>query len=239
MKHPLASLVMATRNRREQLARTIQSLREMAYPGLEIIAVDDGSTDGTLDLLRENSDFMTVSTTGRVGPFSLNGSKALNLGHWLARADVVLEQGGEVAHLTDCLTPLLAACQPGVAAFARVLNGTAEELGILQGDARAGLLPLADDVQMADVLTDWSKERVPKVGPRQTQLYCGLERPAPLFFLGAIHRADFAAVGGYDESKGLAYRNNDGDMAAALMGRRVKFHFSGNALAFHQRHPKC
>jgi hypothetical protein len=85
---------------------------------------------------------------------------------------------------------------------------------------------------------DWSKGIAPRVGRHRIRLYCGLERLAPLLFLGAIHKTDWDEVGGYDENLGPKFRNNDGDLAARLMTRGVLFKFLGNAIAFHQEHPK-
>jgi glycosyltransferase involved in cell wall biosynthesis len=43
----LVSVVIPTRNRRDRLARAIETAKAQTWPNLEIIVVDDGSTDGT------------------------------------------------------------------------------------------------------------------------------------------------------------------------------------------------
>jgi glycosyltransferase involved in cell wall biosynthesis len=48
---PKASVVIPTYNRRDLLDRAIASVRAQTMSDFEIIVVDDGSTDGTLDLL--------------------------------------------------------------------------------------------------------------------------------------------------------------------------------------------
>ena len=48
---PLVSAIIVTHNRKYSLARTINSLLESSYKNLEIIVVDDASTDGTYDYL--------------------------------------------------------------------------------------------------------------------------------------------------------------------------------------------
>jgi glycosyltransferase involved in cell wall biosynthesis len=44
---PLISVIIPTKNRREILIRNLERLHECTYKNLEVIVVDDGSTDGT------------------------------------------------------------------------------------------------------------------------------------------------------------------------------------------------
>jgi GT2 family glycosyltransferase len=53
MEQPLISFVILTRNRREQVARAIESVLRQEYPQKEVVVVDNGSTDGTVECLRE------------------------------------------------------------------------------------------------------------------------------------------------------------------------------------------
>lgn len=56
---PSAAVVTVVRNARDTLQRTIDSVRAQAYPAIEYIIVDGGSTDGTIDLIRANEDVVT------------------------------------------------------------------------------------------------------------------------------------------------------------------------------------
>lgn len=47
------TLVTAVLNRREFLRQALQSARDQAYPDLQHIVIDGGSTDGTLDVIRD------------------------------------------------------------------------------------------------------------------------------------------------------------------------------------------
>ena len=50
---PSVSIVLATYNRSDRLPLAMDSLLEQDYPDLELLVMDDGSTDGTPELLRE------------------------------------------------------------------------------------------------------------------------------------------------------------------------------------------
>jgi len=50
---PLVSVVIPTHNRRDLLAEAVASVREQTYDPIEIIVIDDGSGDGTAEMIRE------------------------------------------------------------------------------------------------------------------------------------------------------------------------------------------
>src|SRR5438132_5213889 len=47
------SVIIACFNERETIEQVVRAVRESALQDLEIIVVDDGSTDGTVEVLRE------------------------------------------------------------------------------------------------------------------------------------------------------------------------------------------
>jgi biofilm PGA synthesis N-glycosyltransferase PgaC len=51
--YPFVSIIVPAYNESEVIAASLSSLLELRYPYYEIIAVDDGSTDGTYDKMRE------------------------------------------------------------------------------------------------------------------------------------------------------------------------------------------
>ena len=50
-KLPLVSIVMATYNRAGTIERAVNSVLGQTYPFIELIIVDDGSVDNTLEIL--------------------------------------------------------------------------------------------------------------------------------------------------------------------------------------------
>ena len=57
----IISVIIPAYNVEEYLERTLNSVREQTYRDLEIIIVDDGSTDGSADICEEatHSSFVT------------------------------------------------------------------------------------------------------------------------------------------------------------------------------------
>ena len=50
---PLISIGVSTYNRKDYLAKSLDSLLAQTYPNCQIVVVDDGSTDGTAEMMRE------------------------------------------------------------------------------------------------------------------------------------------------------------------------------------------
>jgi glycosyltransferase involved in cell wall biosynthesis len=81
---PLVSVVIPTRDRRRRVTRAIDSVRAQTYPHLEIIVVDDGSTDGTADELGRVPDVKLLRHETSIG-----GAAARNRGIAEARGEFV------------------------------------------------------------------------------------------------------------------------------------------------------
>lgn len=86
---PLVSVLMTTFNRRALVGRAIDSVIAQDYQNWELIIVDDGSTDGTGDLVRSLSDprirYTPVEHAGRSA--ALNAALEISSGELLAYLD--------------------------------------------------------------------------------------------------------------------------------------------------------
>ena len=86
---PAISVIIPTHNRAQWLTETLLSVQQQSLPPLEIIVVDDGSTDDTPAMLQTFGDAIKVITL----PSSQGVSRARNLGaeaatgEWLAFLD--------------------------------------------------------------------------------------------------------------------------------------------------------
>jgi len=55
-KNPLVTIVIAVLNCKESIERCIKSVKNQTYPHKEMIIIDGGSTDGTVEILKNNDD---------------------------------------------------------------------------------------------------------------------------------------------------------------------------------------
>ncbi|OAI44768.1 hypothetical protein AYO44_13595, partial [Planctomycetaceae bacterium SCGC AG-212-F19] len=81
---PLVSVITPTFNRSAFLAETIDSVLEQDYPNLEYIVLDDGSTDGTSELLEQYAGRLRWTTHANIGE-----TRTVNKGLTMARGEFV------------------------------------------------------------------------------------------------------------------------------------------------------
>ena len=233
-----SSLIITTRNRGPQLRRGLASIAARGYRGLECILVDDDSTDPETAAVIALHPWLQVVRMGEGREYRRRPGRVMNVGHLRATGEVHLEQSAEVVHLTDCVTPLVAACRPGVMVLATVLNGSVDELAAVEREVASGaaLPPDADSREPGFVLDHGtSVNRRQQVGAVNVEVYCGAARPTPYMFLGALHRDDWRQLKGYDEG---CPNPHDWDLASRFMTAGGTFRWIGRALAFHLRHGK-
>lgn len=92
MKTPLISVVLPTHNRKMLLGRAIRSVLEQTERNIELIVVDDASTDGTTNILNQfaNSDsrIKILRNPGSLGGGGArNAGIAASSGKWIAFLD--------------------------------------------------------------------------------------------------------------------------------------------------------
>ena len=82
---PWISVVVPSYNQAQFVEQTLQSLLEQSSPGLEIIVVDGGSTDGSVDIIRRYESRLAywVSEKDRGQSHALNKGFAKASGVWL------------------------------------------------------------------------------------------------------------------------------------------------------------
>lgn len=95
--YPLVSILIPAYNELENIEATIRSAVSVQYPNLEVIVVDDGSTDGTYQRacwLRDSLDFPALSVCGIE-----NGgkSRALNVAFERCKGEFVMSMDADSA----------------------------------------------------------------------------------------------------------------------------------------------
>ncbi len=81
---PLVSVVIPTYNTSPYLLESLESVLNQSYPNIEIIVIDDGSTDNTQELLRPYTETIIYQRRTNGGL-----AKARNTGHTLAQGEFV------------------------------------------------------------------------------------------------------------------------------------------------------
>lgn len=81
---PLVTIITPAYNRANLLAETIESVLGQDYPNLEHLVLDDGSTDGTADVLARYAGRVRVEWHPNMGE-----TRTVNRGFALARGDVI------------------------------------------------------------------------------------------------------------------------------------------------------
>jgi glycosyltransferase involved in cell wall biosynthesis len=138
----LVSVVLPTYNREGTLARAIRSILGQSYENLELIVVDDGSTDGTDALMRTFDDPRL-----RYIPLGQNrgASHARNVGMRAAEGEFIAFQDSDDEWLNGKLERQIKAARdagpdPVAVIHLKVMYGLSEGLEI--GHDKVGLVPL-------------------------------------------------------------------------------------------------
>jgi glycosyltransferase involved in cell wall biosynthesis len=96
---PLISIVIATLNSAHVLRQSIESVAAQSYRNVELVIVDGGSTDGTLDVIREMKDRVDAS----ISEPDKGIYDAWNKGLRMARGEWICFLGADDALLVDAL----------------------------------------------------------------------------------------------------------------------------------------
>jgi glycosyltransferase involved in cell wall biosynthesis len=82
---PLVTIAMVVRNAVEAFADTFRSIEQQTYPNIEIIVIDGGSTDGTVELIRERESRIArwISEPDKGAYDGMNKAARLANGRWI------------------------------------------------------------------------------------------------------------------------------------------------------------
>lgn len=80
---PIVSVLIATMNRKSVLQKTLTEYRNQTYPRVEIVVIDNGSTDGTREMIQELFPDVVYFHL----PINI-GAAALNLGFEIGKGDL-------------------------------------------------------------------------------------------------------------------------------------------------------
>jgi glycosyltransferase involved in cell wall biosynthesis len=169
------SIIIPTFNQGQYIEDTLRSVLDQNYPELELIVMDAGSTDGTLDVLRQHTDRIThwESTPDRGQSHAINKGLARATGHvWsYLNSDDVLCPGSleRVARVFD---------DPAIDWLAGVST-------IFDEQGERGEVRPQPGASVKEILTPWNR---------------AMEYVFPCSNVCFMRREIYRRIGGFDES---------------------------------------
>lgn len=128
MKFPLMSVLIVTWNRREDVLETVRAVFEQSYKNFEIIVVDNGSTDGTVDALRQAYPGIKLVALKK----NAGISAGRNAGIKVATGEIILCLDSDASPAVDALTNLVRKFQsaPEVGVInSKIVDATTRQIG--------------------------------------------------------------------------------------------------------------
>ncbi len=101
------SIVIPTWNRKNDLGKCLTSINKLNYPSIEVIVVDNGSSDGTREMLQnEYPDIKVISNENNLGaPYARNQGILVSSGDyiWFLDNDTEIIFPNTLSHMLDIL----------------------------------------------------------------------------------------------------------------------------------------
>ena len=205
-EHGRVTVIIANWNGKRYLGACLESLRRQAFTGVEVILVDNGSTDGSVELAREHLRDINVIAL----PENLGFSRAINVGIERARGEYIAMLNNDAEADPKWLGELVAGLEAN------------PEVGFC-----ASKMVLHGDHDMADACGDfYAVEGVPgKIGHLEPADRYRESREVFGAFAGAAlyRRSMVEELGGFDEDFFIVHEDSDLSFRARLMGYRCLY----------------
>lgn len=131
---PLISIVIPTYNEEKDIEDCLNSLKNQSYQNFEIIVVDDGSTDNTLEIVKKYSEVKIFRQTHK-GP-----GDARNLGSKDARGEILIfidsDMTFEKNYLANLIKPILIEDAIGTTHDYEIATNISNKYSYLWGEVR-------------------------------------------------------------------------------------------------------
>ncbi len=216
MSTPVLSIVMATYGAREWVERALEAVERHTDVPYEVVVVDNASTDGTPDLIRERFPSVRLVENAQNAGYGGANNQAASL----ASAPVLALLNSDAIVPPGWASPLLAALErPGVGVVVPTLvhlDGTLQTAGAVLG-ADGSVLALGNGADPDDPFYAFARA-------------CDFGAGACMF----VRREDFLAVGGFDPVYDPAYFE-DADLCLALAARGQRTLFVPEVRVAHQQ----
>ena len=189
---PIVTAIIVTLNEGDYLRRTVEDFERTLPPHREIIVIDDGSTDGSVDFLRDRPGDVRVIATPGIGV-----ARARNTGGRAAAGDVLIFADAHIRVEDGCWQPLIDALEDPVAG---AVNPAVTEMGLATSRIGYGM-----KLGGFDLSSGWLYER-----PAAAKSV-----PLLLWACAAMRRSLFEETGGFDEGM-IRWGSIDNEMSVRL-----------------------
>lgn len=102
LKNPLVSIIVTTRNEERNIGKCLESIKEQTYPKLQIIVVDNNSTDKTKEIAKEYTKYIYNKGPERSAQRNYGAKKAN--GEYVLFIDADMELSSKV--IEECVKKL-------------------------------------------------------------------------------------------------------------------------------------
>jgi len=107
MTHPQVSVIILHKNGKDLLKSSLGSLRNQSYKNLEVIVVDNGSSDDSVEFIRQNFPGTNVICN----PENFGFAKANNIGFSQAKGEYLFFLNNDTEVEQGCIEKLVAAVE--------------------------------------------------------------------------------------------------------------------------------
>ena len=103
MNYPKVSIIILNWNGKEDTIECLESLRKLDYPNYDVIVVDNGSTDGSCEILKKNYPYVKLIENEK----NLGVATGYNFGIYQARGEYILLLNNDTVVDGDLLKELV------------------------------------------------------------------------------------------------------------------------------------
>ena len=210
MNSPKVSIVTICWNRKADICESLRRIREIDYPNLEVIVVDNASTDGTPEMIE--AEFPEVKL---IKMFKNIGIEAYNIGFKNAKGEYIVILDDDSFPAKDAVTKMVAKFSSDA------------QLGVVAFDVRN--FYNYDEVKKREAhAADATQQETAAVAENYLMAFNGA---------GAGVRRDlFERVGFYPEEFFLYW--NEQDTAFRILDQGYQVQFFSDVVAYHKYSPK-
>lgn len=117
MKNPLVSVIVPSYNHRKFVEQALQSIVDQTYKNIELIVIDDGSTDGSAQFLNEFIPRLPLQNKVLILQENQGAHNTLNTGLKMARGEYVTILNSDDFYYPDRFEKMLSHCLANDAKF--------------------------------------------------------------------------------------------------------------------------